>query len=1253
MKSISNKVKNTVEFKKKLAFLFLSSILLLSGCSSSSNNDNNASIDDNSSSIPEPQEVATSISGIAVDGYISGATVCLDINENNLCDSNETSTTTSTDGSYSLDVNATEGVKSIIMVGGTNTATGEAFSGILKEIVEIDDATETISANITPLTTVAANIYKAQNKLDSDYTIIMAKDTLSTNLGLTKEELVSDPLTDEKVFEKTQQIAQVTNILQKTIQSDESDSAKNINAYDHVMIEIASTLNTSDVDTSKIVSQLESSSYAGSTVSIEEDVEVFVSGIVDEIPTNVSDITDTKYLANLENDYKTFINEAKEKIETNSTDTLSSTLSSLQDMEVTNNTPASISGTPTTSIAENSLYSFTPTATDINGDTLTYSISSKPSWATFNENTGNLSGRPGYTDAGMYTGIIISVNDGTDNSLLASFSITVTDTNQIPTATYSSFSLDENATYSGTLTGSDNDGDTLTYTKVTDTSHGVVTVSSSGSFTYAPTLEYFGTDSFTYKVNDTQDDSSIKTVSITVNRLSPIPQFAPLITSTDVTVDEGQTAALTITATDENDDTLTYSLTGSDVSSFNVNSSTGVVTFKEAPDYETRTTYILTLNVSDGLYISTKTINIVLSNINDAPVITSNNSFTVNENQSSAFTVIATDNEGDSLTYSLTGTDASSFNINSSTGIVTFKTAPDYETKTSYIVTVNASDGTATTTQTVTITIANTNDAPTITSANSFSVNENQSSAFTITSSDIDGDSITYSLTGTDAGYFNVNSSGVVTFKQTPNYEAKSSYSIVANASDSLNTTTQDVTVTIINQNDNDPVINVSSTVTANENQTSALDINATDVDNDTLTYSLTGQDATSFSVSTDGIVTFKVAPDYETKTSYDITVNVNDGIYTATKNILLNINDRSEIKPVLQNLATSIIENTAIGTKIGEVNCTNIGSIDSNITSFTLSDTTDFNITTDGNISNKTVLDFETKTSYSLTAYATNDAGNSNSVTITIDVNNTGDFYIRAATFDNAKTSSVTDDKLYIYFSQEINASSIDANLSDNYDENGSVVPVLDNNLSAANNNSFFHQHLITFTAGSTLFNLQSDTNLSFTPNQIQDVYGAYPDDHNETLVKPFRVILETGQLTTYSSTDDVYYKSGKTRVYSEYNTSVVDNNTTGLMWQREDDNTTRTLTDSTTYCANLSLAGYSDWRLPTVNELVQLTDKQRTYPAINALFIDTDSSFYWSSTTNAHDSNYAWSVRFDSGRDSYQVKDDICYTRCVRDIN
>ncbi|MBW4466169.1 MAG: DUF4347 domain-containing protein [Pegethrix bostrychoides GSE-TBD4-15B] len=92
-----------------------------------------------------------------------------------------------------------------------------------------------------------------------------------------------------------------------------------------------------------------------------------------------------------------------------------------------------ISGTPTTSIAEDSFYSFTPTADDPDfGDPISFLINNKPIWASFDPTTGQLSGTPTNNNVGVTQDIIISVSDGQDTVDLAKFTLTVTNTNDAP-----------------------------------------------------------------------------------------------------------------------------------------------------------------------------------------------------------------------------------------------------------------------------------------------------------------------------------------------------------------------------------------------------------------------------------------------------------------------------------------------------------------------------------------------------------------------------------------------------------------------------------------------------------------------------------------------------------------------------------------------------------------------------------------------------------------------------------------------------
>lgn len=119
-----------------------------------------------------------------------------------------------------------------------------------------------------------------------------------------------------------------------------------------------------------------------------------------------------------------------------------------------------------------------------------------------------------------------------------------------------------------------------------------------------------------------------------------------------------------------------------------------------------------------------------------------------------------------------------------------------------------------------------------------------------------------------------------------------------------------------------------------------------------------------------------------------------------------------------------------------------------------------------------------------------------------------------------------------------------------------------------------------------------------------------------------------------------------------------VLDNNT-GLMWQQtieRDD-----WSDALSYCDGLTYAGYSDWRLPTPQELLTIVDNGRYNPAIDtAYFPDTPSYDFWSSSSRVDDINYAWYVDFSYGSVSsfndvdwyeYTNKENIYNVRCVRE--
>ncbi len=193
----------------------------------------------------------------------------------------------------------------------------------------------------------------------------------------------------------------------------------------------------------------------------------------------------------------------------------------------------------------------------------------------------------------------------------------------------------------------------------------------------------------TYSVSDSAGNitTKVRTVEVT-----PIPDTtAPTFTTADVvSVDENQTQSFIVNAID--DSIVTYKISGVDASYFNIDSTTGEITFKVAPDYETKNQYLISVTARDrSQNRSSQNITININDLDEiSPVFTTLNSVSVDENQTSALTVNATDSS--TVTYSISGTDASYFDIDSTTGEITFKIAPDYETKNQYLITVTATD---------------------------------------------------------------------------------------------------------------------------------------------------------------------------------------------------------------------------------------------------------------------------------------------------------------------------------------------------------------------------------------------------------------------------------------------------------------------------------------------------------------------------------------------------------------------------------
>jgi len=299
------------------------------------------------------------------------------------------------------------------------------------------------------------------------------------------------------------------------------------------------------------------------------------------------------------------------------------------------------------SVDENTLLTFTVNATDPDGDALTYSASNLPQGASFNTATRIFKWTPTYDQAGIYNNVHFEVSDGiaTDSE---DITITVNNINRPPILnTIGNKSVNEAQNLSFTVSGSDLDGDNLTYS-ASNLPQGASFNTATKIFNWTPTYEQAGIyNNVHFEISDgTAIDS--EDITITVNNVNRPPILNAI---GNKSVNEGQTLSFTLSGSDPDGDNLTYSAShlpqgaGFDGAT---------KTFTWTPAYDQAGTYAnVHFEVSDGSLSDSEDIIITVNNVNRAPVLYSIGNKSISLPKTLTFIVNATDPDGDLLTYSV------------------------------------------------------------------------------------------------------------------------------------------------------------------------------------------------------------------------------------------------------------------------------------------------------------------------------------------------------------------------------------------------------------------------------------------------------------------------------------------------------------------------------------------------------------------------------------------------------------------------
>lgn len=922
------------------------------------------------------------------------------------------------------------------------------------------------------------------------------------------------------------------------------------------------------------------------------------------------------------------------------------------------------------------------------------------------------------------------------------------------------------------------------------------------------------------------------------------PQFTSPMSAL---VEENQQEAITISASDADNNTLSYGITGTDASYFDINSSTGVVRFKSPADYETKSQYLFTVLVNDGLYETSSGVSIILTDLPDTPATLASTILDINETQPINTKVgqVNIVSQGDGVFSATFVRDATKEIVSESVSGLMWQDNNDTLTNSQTWDNANAYCSNLTHGGYNDWRLPSIEELQTIVDKNRYS--PAISSSFTnVATSDSYWSSTTYAGNTSYAWfvffnpgntYFNAKTNSYyVRCVRDGQYQNFDTLSSLQKAGFERNTTTEIVTdtknelmwqdnseaktitktwdeagtycsdlslggyndwrlpsvvelQTIVDMSRYSPAINSSFTnVTSSYYWSSTTDASYTSnawrvyfnygytsyydktnsfyvrcvrggeasnslidliygVENNA-SFTLTGSGSEKFRVDSNGTIYLAQNLDYETNASYALKVTATNSAGSSNMaDINITVNNILDA-PTLVGATLNIAENLPVGSLVGYVTSHNLDN--ATITNYMWSgDGGNFEINSSGAITTKQVIDYETNTSFSLSVYAVTSLGDSNTVTLTInvanseepptlynisyfpiadsliaganianmvvesngsspitnyvitsgnelgyfDINASGyitvasganfhyyeqkdftlvvtavtadgngsesfdlnitkadDIYLRSVVYDNNLTpSDVSDDKLYIYFDRGAATMlyGLSENPNDDFNITGSGVLAIDSLTDY--NSSFFDRYTISATGSSVPFDTNGDRLAIASFEAITDSMATAKSNTASKKVERLTPVLKTGQTTSYAANDDGAYQSGVTRSYTRANDIVTDN-VTGLMWQDDTTPSAMTWDSAINYCEDLTLGGYNDWRLPSRAELLTIVDRSRVYPSIDSAFLNVIPDYYWSFVSYTADVHYIWGVLFEDGGTSYRSKTYDYYVRCVR---
>ncbi len=529
------------------------------------------------------------------------------------------------------------------------------------------------------------------------------------------------------------------------------------------------------------------------------------------------------------------------------------------------------------------------------------------------------------------------------------------------------------------LNDRDPNGRPLTAELLSGPNFGTLTFNTNGTFVYTPAANFNGTDVFTYRVTNDAGFSAEASAFFNVGAVND----PPVAIDGSATTAEDTPVGGTITASDVENDPLTFALVGQAANGIAVVNPNG--TYSYTPNANFHGTDTFTFRANDGTANgNTATITITVNPVNDAPTA---NDFEVAVDEDNELVIVlpVTDVDGDTLGVRIETPPANGSLTFDEQGNPVYLPHEHFNGTDSF--TYTAFDGfLRSNAATVSITVNPVNDAPVSDDAN-VTTDEDTPIGGTLVANDIENDALAFALVGQAAnGIAVVNPNGTYSYTPNANFHGTDSFTFQANdGTETSNTATVTITVSPVNDA---PTATDGSAATDEDTVFNGTLLGA-DVDGDTLTYALVGTAKNgTVAVNTNGTYTYTPNANFHGTDSF--TFQANDGTETSnTATVTITVTPVNDA-PTLAAATLSLPENSPNGTSVGTI----VGAdADGDALTYAIvAGNTGGAFAIDPAsgviiVANAAALDFETRPSFALAVRATDAGGLSAQAIVTVNL--------------------------------------------------------------------------------------------------------------------------------------------------------------------------------------------------------------------------------------------------------------------------